>query len=301
MHRSADAYNQAVTWTISTRDFAVLLVCALPATAIDQAPNHWAPNEAEGLEQIVKALPTAFDYVDVLELGEGGHQRKVDSDLRIALVRSPEFARRAHFIVVEFASTAEQEILDRYIRGDDVPIDELQRVWRNTTQSWSSVWESPVYAEFFAAVRDVNRTLPPAGRIRVLGGDPPEGSSMDRNDSAVAVLEKDVLKHHAKALVIYGSGHLQRTGGITWKLEHARSRVRVFAVCSLGGPQPYFKNFEIALPSDARPILLSATRPPLRDLVDSRPFNQFFDACIYWGMAPAVERVVPPGAASDKR
>jgi len=35
------------------------------------------------------------------------HRRSLDSDLRIALVRHPDFAKKVRSIVVEFASTTE--------------------------------------------------------------------------------------------------------------------------------------------------------------------------------------------------
>jgi len=56
-----------------------------------------------------------YDRHDVVALGEM-HARKTDSDLRIALVRHPDFARKVRTIVVEFGATAEQTTLDRYRR-----------------------------------------------------------------------------------------------------------------------------------------------------------------------------------------
>lgn len=231
-------------------------------------------------------------------MGES-HWNKLDSDLRIALVRDPEFPKKADFIVVEFASTAEQLIRDRYIRGEGVPIAELQRVWRNTTQNFG-VWKSPVYAEFLAAVRDLNQRLPAAERIRVLAGDPRTGSNRDRDHSAVSVLEKQVLKKRKKALVVYGSDHLQRAEeGITWKLEHGHPRVRIFVVDTLGGTDPYFENFENALRSPARLVLISLGRRPFGDFGYGRhTFGQLFDACVYWGMTPDAETFVTPSGPS---
>jgi hypothetical protein len=48
-------------------------------------------------------------------LGEA-HARRSDSDLRIALVRHPDFAKKVRTIVVEWGSISEQTTLDRYIR-----------------------------------------------------------------------------------------------------------------------------------------------------------------------------------------
>ncbi len=55
----------------------------------------------------MRTLISAFDQVDIVAIGEA-HQAKPDSDLRIAFVSSPEFARKVHSIVVEFASTTER-------------------------------------------------------------------------------------------------------------------------------------------------------------------------------------------------
>ena len=127
-----------------------------------QQPRLRLPNETVGADRIVKTLVSAFDHADIVALGDD-HWRKLDSDLRIHLVRDPRFAKKVHLIVVEFGSTAQQATLDRYIQGDDVPLAELQQVWKTTTQT-NGVWDSPVYADFLAAVREVNKKLPAGAR-----------------------------------------------------------------------------------------------------------------------------------------
>ena len=185
-------------------------------------------DETAGIDNVVHTLISTFDRVDVLGLADT-HQRKIDSDLRIRIVRDPEFARKARFIVVEFANTADQPILDRYINGEDVSLAELRKVWRNTC--CGDTWDSPVYAGFLAAVRDVNRRLPLKERIRVLAGDPPAGTPTTmRDSSAVAVLRSQVLDKGGKALVIYGGGHL----GYGFAIPEAVQAVRPGAFSSRG-------------------------------------------------------------------
>src|SRR5262249_24795767 len=162
-------------------------------------------------DEIVRTLISAFDQVDIVALGEA-HLRRSDSDLRIALIRNPDFAKKVRFIVVEFGSTTEQSILDRYIRGENVSTAELQHVWKTTTQAANSIWDSPIYAEFFAAVRDVNSKLPAHSRIRVLGGDPGPGDNRSRETSALSVLKEQVPQKRGKALLIYGAAHFYLTG-----------------------------------------------------------------------------------------
>lgn len=272
------------------------------------------PSETTGIDGIVQALLSVFDESDILALGES-HWNRLDADLRLRLVRHPEFAKKVRFVVVEFASTAQQSVLDRYLRGESVPLDELQQVWRNTTQT-NGVWESPVYADFFAAVRVVNASLPPALQIRVLAGDPPSRSTLDREASAVSVIRDQVLAKHEKALVVYGSLHLTRNGGMTKALEAAQG-VRVFVVNTFGGPHPEYEAFERALTAPARPILVSVRVPPFRDLraypiigrgtkklsngvwVDANPFGELnlsgvMDAAIYWGSAREADVLAEP-------
>ena len=143
------------------------------------------PDEAAGLDGIVRALISVFDQADIVALGEA-HERKLDSDLRIALVRHPDFAKKVRSIVVEFGSTTEQSTLDRYIRGENVSRAQLEQVWKTTTQPANGVWDHPIYADFFAAVRDVNSKLPADARIRVFGGDPGPGDNVAATTAAVS-------------------------------------------------------------------------------------------------------------------
>jgi hypothetical protein len=244
------------------------------------------PDEAPGVDGIVHALISAFDQADIVALGEA-HDRKVDSDLRIALVRSPDFAKKARSIVVEFGSTTEQPTLDRYMRGENVSAAQLAQVWKTTTQAANGVWDSPEYAEFFAAVRDVNASLPPDARIRVFGGDPGPGDNRSRETAAVSVLKEQVLQTHGKALVIYGAAHFWRTMdasylssmgediGITRMLDMAYPG-RTFAVIPMGGREsvppgvtdavtPDYRKFDRALVTPVRPVLISLQRVPFRD------------------------------------
>jgi uncharacterized iron-regulated protein len=274
------------------------------------------PGETIGPDKIVEALISAFDHADIVAMGDD-HRRKLDSDFRIRLVRHPDFARKVRFIVVEFASTAQQSTLDRYIRGEVVPLAELEQVWKTTTQT-NGVWDSPVYADFFAAVREVNQKLPTEARVRVLAGDPPTGSDLSRDVSAVSILKEQVLKKRGKALVIYGAGHLFRAniGAITKMLE-ADYPGQTFVVITEGGPYPEYQKFEHALKTPVRPVLVSFGRSPFRDL-NSEEFlgrgmktlvngqwvsafqgsgltrGQIADACIYFGMAPEVDMRVSP-------
>jgi len=244
------------------------------------------PDESAGIDGIVRTLTSAFDQADIVALGEY-HQRRVDSDLRIALVRHPDFAKKVRSIVVEFGSTSEQSVLDRYIRGENVSRAQLEQVWKTTTQAGNGVWDSPIYADFFAAVRGVNSKLPADARIRVFGGDPGPGDNRSRETAAVSVLKEQVLQKHGKALVIYGAAHFYRTMpmdylssmgedvGIARMLEIDYPG-RTFVVIPVGGRlhlppgitlpvYPDYPKFDRALTTEARPVLVPLQRLPFRD------------------------------------
>src|SRR5262249_18016077 len=153
-------------------------------------------------------------------------------------------------------------------RGEDVPLAELEQVWKTTTQTDS--WDSPVYADFYAAVREVNKKLPAGAQVRVLAGDPPARSGLGRDASAFSVLQEQVLKGHDKALVIYGSGPLLRAvpdpiARLT-KLWDPGYPGSTFVVITEGGPHPEYQQFERALKTQARPVLVPFGKPPFRDM-----------------------------------
>src|SRR3954464_3145615 len=108
------------------------------------------PDESAGTEGIARTLIAACDQADIIALGET-HKWRLDTDLRIAVVRHPEFAKKVRSVVVEFGSTTEQPTLDRYIRGENVSRTQLEQVWKTTTQAANGIWDKPVYAEFLAA------------------------------------------------------------------------------------------------------------------------------------------------------
>jgi hypothetical protein len=248
-------------------------------------PIMHLPEESAGIDAIVRTLIAAFDRVDIVALGEA-HERAIDSDLRIALVRHPDFAKRVRFIVIECGGATEQSTLDRYIRGENVPRAQLERVWKATSETTNGFCDAPIYADFLAAVRDVNSKLPVDARIRVLGGHPGAGASQGIEATARSVLKDDVLQKHGKALLIYGSAHFYLAGppdyfasmggdiGLARRLDLDYPG-RTFVVIPIGGlrrppalkadSDPDYQKFDRTLQSQMRPVLVSLQRLPFRD------------------------------------
>lgn len=121
-------------------------------------------------------------------------------------------------VVVEFGNARHQALVDRYVAGGDVPIDELARAWRTTTQG--AVWDTSDYAAFYAAVR-VHNARNPAHRLRLVLGDPPfrpEATPSEEIDYWILqrdihfahVVQREVLARGRRALVVAGVGHVRR-------------------------------------------------------------------------------------------
>jgi hypothetical protein len=275
--------------------------------------NASVPDEAAGIDGVVRSLISVYDHFDVVALGEM-HDRHVDSDLRIALVRHPDFAKRVRTIVVEWGSTREQATLDRYIRGEEVSAGQYAQVWKTLSPGniGDLVSERSIYTDFFAAVRAVNATLPAADRMRVFGGDP--GPAGNRDAAAVSILQEQALQKHGKALVIYGHAHFWRAGGTGMVTMLDRSYPgRTFAVIPVGGPRerptspmPDYQKFDSILTTQVRPVMVPLHRLPFSSLMaadflsgdvvmlrggrwvslfagSTRTLAEIADACVYFG------------------
>jgi hypothetical protein len=167
----------------------------------------------------IAAILEAFRTHQVVALSEGGHGNEQSHAFRLALVRDPRFAATVDDIVVEFGNSLYQDTMNRFVQGAAIPDNELRQVWENTTQE-STVWDRPIYEEFFRAVRGVNASLPRERQLRVLLGDPPvewnDGTrsrlAMNRGAFAADLIRREVLEPGRRALVTYGGGHLWRAG-----------------------------------------------------------------------------------------
>jgi hypothetical protein len=198
-----------------------LTVCpALAARAIaQQLPAQDAPVRPTIPLEPIGAILQAFGSHPVVALGEGTHDNEQGHAFRLALLRDPRFAASVDDVVVEFGNARYQDVMDRFVRGEDVPYESLRRVWQDTTQP-DALWDAPIYEELFRTVRDVNAGLPKGRRLRVLLGDPPiawdavhtakDYGSWDRDGYPADVIRREVLAKGRKALLVYGDLHFLR-------------------------------------------------------------------------------------------
>jgi hypothetical protein len=86
------------------------------------------------VERATPAILNAFQSHDIVMLGEI-HGNKQEYQWLRSLVASPEFADRVDDIVMEFGNSLYQQAVDRYVSGEDVPMEEVQGAWRDTVAS----------------------------------------------------------------------------------------------------------------------------------------------------------------------
>jgi hypothetical protein len=194
----------------------VALLCAAATDGLADAQRAIPRIQAVPIEPITGILES-FKTHDVVALSEGSHGNEQGHAFRLALIRDPRFAEAVDDIVVEFGNALYQDVIDRFVQGQQVEYEELRKVWQDTTQR-GTVWDRPIYEAFYRAVRDVNTALPMGRRLRVLLGDPPidwndsqrRSGALRSDDFPVSVIQREVLSKKRRALVIFGGMHLTR-------------------------------------------------------------------------------------------
>src|SRR5437773_57625 len=68
----------------------------------------------------VAGILDAFRTHNVVALGEGSHGNEQAHRFRLSLIRDPRFAAVVNDLVVESGSARYQDVMDRFVRGDNV-------------------------------------------------------------------------------------------------------------------------------------------------------------------------------------
>jgi hypothetical protein len=205
------------------------------------------PSNAQTEPKIESATPAvvqAFQSHDIVMLGEP-HGNKQEYDWLRSLVGTADFANRVDDIVVEFGNSLYQQTVDRYVSGEDVPLEKVQGAWRDTVASVGP--PSPVYESLYQAVRETNLKRKGQHQIRVLCGDPnidwkevKEPKDIlpylkTRDQSYARVVETEVIAKHQRALLIMGTFHFLRN----FDMMPARKQFDIEQQLRAAGANPY--------------------------------------------------------------
>ena len=177
-----------------------------------------APRPAVPLEPVA-ALVEAFRTHSVVAL-TAGHGNAIGYAFGLVLLRDARLASVVNDIVVEEGSARYQDLADRYVRGDQIPLETIRPVWRDTTQPGLGLdepWEA-----FYREVRALNASRPRERQVRVVLGDPPiewehvktpadHRRWIEMRDWFPAdLMQREVVAKQRRALLFYGSMHFQR-------------------------------------------------------------------------------------------
>jgi hypothetical protein len=170
----------------------------------------------------VTAIIEAYKSHSIVTLPDWhGEQQLLDFTLK--LLRDPGIPSVVNDIVIENTNARYQGLMDRYVRGEDVPRDEMLAIWEDVTNQPGRVSEVPA---LYRTVRDVNAALPRERQLRMLLGEPPMDSKFGnrrpnqqrlemRDSHPAALIQAEVLAKGRTALVIYGQMHAQRRNVLT--------------------------------------------------------------------------------------
>jgi hypothetical protein len=194
----------------------ILLSTALALVIGHQTPRPAPP--AVPLEPAA-AIVDAFRTHQIVAVMAGHGQERGYAFAQL-LIHDPRIIAAINDIVIEEGSSRYQDVADRFVAGDKVPMDALRHVWRDTTNpalGLDAPWES-----FFQTVRALNASAATARRIRVLLGDPPIDWAQVKTQSdhrawieqrdvfPADLIQREVIAKGRKALLTYGQMHFQR-------------------------------------------------------------------------------------------
>jgi hypothetical protein len=197
------------------------------------------PSGQPQLENASSAMIRLFQTHDIVMFGEV-HDSEQEYEWLCQLVKTPGFSDHVDDIVVEFGNALYQKTVDRYVAGEDVPFDEVQKAWRNMVADAEPV--SPVYGWLYKAVREANMEHPGKRGIRLLMGSPPGDWSKIKNSADLApyetererwytqVVKDGVLAKRHHALLIMGAGHFLRGHDQALQFELAAQQHRVVSI-----------------------------------------------------------------------
>jgi hypothetical protein len=170
-------------------------------------------------EEATRAMIRLINDRNIVMFGEI-HSNKQEYEWLCRLVKMPEFSSHVDDIVVEFGNALYQKDVDRYVAGEDVSLDQIEKAWRNMIVSVPPV--SPVYGWLYRAVREANLQTHGKHRIRLLMGSPPGDwdkiktaqdlapYEAEREQWYLNVVKDEILHRHHRALLIMGAMHFLR-------------------------------------------------------------------------------------------
>jgi hypothetical protein len=226
---------------------AVLLLTSLGLSPGNESPTVASDRcSSPAQSAAADAVAAKFDDHQFVFIGSTHGDLKIEQFL-MCLITRPAFTQRVTDIVVEWASSGHQRLIDRYVLVlDEIKATDLEPIWFDT--DYPPLWATlPQIRQFVEVVRETNRTLPAAKRIRLVGGN--DGVDWTKVKAAedlapypykTNLMPHLLIEHLAKApgnktLVVYGDAHIHYKGNnFMGDLQAALGREKLFVVGRIG-------------------------------------------------------------------
>jgi hypothetical protein len=252
-------------------------------------------------------LAARFDEHQFVFIGSTHGDHKIEEFL-MCLVSRPSFTRRVTDIVQEQVSSAHQALIDRYVlKLESIPPETLTSIWFDTDEP--TLWTTlPQVRRFVETLREVNGTLPPANRVRLVGGN--EGidwstvnvtADLARYPYKTNLVSHLLIEHLAKTpgsrtLVVYGDCHIHYgANNFMGDIQDALGRDALFVTGRIGELVPIERTFLASVGDPEKAFFVPSSRfprdasllPSLRVCGEdaSRPID-YIDGFVYLGPTP---------------
>lgn len=195
------------------------VACDIGSGGGDQAAadsNRGRPRPRDAQDAVLEA----FDDYQVVGGFSALHGSKGVDEFLLDLIRNPELPGTVDDIAFECGNALHQGVLDRYIAGEDVPLAEVRKVWRDGTQVECGF--ATFLEQMIPLVRRINQGLPDDDKLRVLACNPPvdwsrvdsvEDLEEDRAQHTATIMEQEVLSQGRQALMLFGINHMRHVEG----------------------------------------------------------------------------------------
>src|SRR5688572_22205499 len=131
-------------FTLAAAAAAVVIIVSFVSVSGVGAAAAAAPREPETLP-VQRLVAETLGRLPLVGIGEL-HGNEDVHEVILSLVRDERVASLADDLVVEFGNARYQEIVDRFVAGEEVAIERVRVAWRDTVNPLT--WDSPVYERF---------------------------------------------------------------------------------------------------------------------------------------------------------
>ncbi|TJY37776.1 hypothetical protein [Pontimicrobium aquaticum] len=243
-------------------------------------------------EGSIARIVKAYDSTSIVAFGERHDQIELIEYYK-NLVNDKSFQEKVDDIVLELGNSFYQEVLDRYVSGQNIPFKEVRNVWFSATNSLLQIGNLSAIEILIKHIREVNLNLPKEKQFRVIAADPPVNWNVIKSPSDfypflgrrdlhfATIIWNEVIDKKRNAFVIMGRSHLLRNDpkpvnyvNLVDILE-ARLGKRIFII-----------RVELDKTIEKTPVIKDIENTNLKEKLIRKNFNQKFkesiDAVIYF-------------------